>query len=525
MSLPESEQFGPDLNPQARLAAIVESSDDAIVSKTVEGIVTSWNKGAERIFGWTADEMIGQSITKIIPPDRQDEEPRILEQIRNGQRMDHFETIRITKDGRLLNVSVTISPLRDQTGRIIGASKIARDITQQKRFEQELQAAKGAAEQATLAAERAKELAESASRAKDHFLSVLSHELRTPLTPVLGAISLLEKDPSLPPQVMEHVEMMRRNIETEARLVDDLLDLTRIARGKIELHFEAVDAHAVLRNVVSMFLRATEEKGLSVTLSLRAREFHIRADAGRFQQILLNLVSNAVKFTPEGGTISCRTSNENGTLRIEISDTGVGIDSQALPRLFEAFEQGDIGITRRYGGLGLGLSIVKSLVEMHKASISAASEGKDKGSTFTVRIETVPAAPKARSPAVTPSADAPRCRLLLVEDHTDTRDVMCRLLRSLGCDVVATGSVKEAIAAADQQHFDLLLSDIGLPDGSGTEIMKYIAQRRSDLKGIALTGYGQDEDLRRSREAGFATHLTKPVTVQALQDVIVQLTK
>jgi PAS domain S-box-containing protein len=522
----EYEQIDEGLNPQARLAAIVESSDDAIVSKSLEGIVISWNKGAERIFGWTAAEMIGQAITKVIPPDRQQEEPKILERIRGGERIDHFETIRITKDGRLLNVSVTISPVRDREGRVIGASKIARDITHQKRVEQELQVAREAAEQARLAAEQAMEQAQKANRAKDQFLSILSHELRTPLTPVLGAISLLEQDAAIPPQILEQLGMMRRNIETEARLVDDLLDLTRISRGKIELHFEAVDAHAVLRNIMSTFLHDTQEKGLTVAMSLRARQSHVWADAGRFQQILMNLVSNAVKFTPEGGTITFRTSNENGTLRIEVSDTGLGIDPLVLPRLFAPFEQGEIGVTRRFGGLGLGLSIVKSLVEMHKASISAASEGKDRGSTFTVRIETVPAAPKApAAPAVAAAPGQPLCRLLLVEDHADTREVMCRVLRSLGCEVVAAGSVKEAIAAADRQNFDLLLSDIGLPDGSGTEVMRYIAQRRSNLKGIALTGYGQDEDLRRSMEAGFATHLTKPVTVQALHEVIVQLTR
>jgi PAS domain S-box-containing protein len=529
----ENPQYEPRLIAQARLAAIVESSDDAIVSKSLEGIVRTWNKGAERIFGWTAEEMIGQPITKIIPPDRQGEEPKILEQLRRGDRVDHFETIRITKDGRLLNVSVTVSPIRNASGNVIGASKIARDITLQKKFEQELKVARDAADQARRSAEeamravqRAREQAESANLAKDQFLSVLSHELRTPLTPVLGAISMMEQDASVPPELLEQVGMIRRNIEMEARLVDDLLDLTRISSGKIELHFEAVDAHGIVRNVVSMFTHDTEHKGLTVSLSLRAKRHHVWADAGRFQQVLLNLMSNAVKFTRQGGTISVHTSNENGTLRMDVSDTGVGIDPRVLPKLFEPFEQGEIGVTRRFGGLGLGLSIVKSLVQMHKASISATSEGKDRGATFTLRLDTVPAAPRtAPAGSGTATADRKRCRLLLVEDHADTREVMCRLLRSMGCDVVAAGSVKEAIEAADRQRFDLLLSDIGLPDGSGTEIMKYIAQRRSDLKGIALTGYGQDEDLRRSLEAGFATHLTKPITVQALQDVIVKLTR
>ena len=210
---------------QARLAAIIESSDDAIVSKTLEGVIMSWNKGAERIFGWTAEEVIGKPITIIIPTNRLDEEPHILSRIGRGERVDHFETVRQTKDGRLIDVSVTISPVRDATGKIVGVSKIARDITLQKRYEQELRLAKDAAD-------RAKEAAEQANRAKDHFLSVLSHELRTPLTPVLGVIGMLERDMALPPHVLDQVQMIRRNVETEARLVDDLLDLTRIARAR-----------------------------------------------------------------------------------------------------------------------------------------------------------------------------------------------------------------------------------------------------------------------------------------------------
>src|SRR5688572_5034252 len=227
------------IEAQARLAAIVESSDDAIVSKTLEGVITSWNKGAERIFGYTAEEAVGRSITMLIPADRQAEEPEILRRILTGERVDHFETIRQRKDGRLINVSVTISPVRGPGGRIIGASKVARDVTEQKRVEQELKAAK--------------EAAEAASRAKDDFLSVLSHELRTPLTPVLAAVSFLANNPAVTVEELRgHPDMIRRNVETEARLVDDLLDLTRIARGKIRLHFEVADAHAVARNAVAM---------------------------------------------------------------------------------------------------------------------------------------------------------------------------------------------------------------------------------------------------------------------------------
>jgi PAS domain S-box-containing protein len=515
----------------ARLAAIIESSDDAIVSKTLEGIVRTWNKGAERIFGWTAAEVIGKPITIIIPTDRLEEEPRILARMRAGERIDHFETVRQTKDGRLINVSVTISPIRDATGKIVGVSKVARDVTLQKRYQQDILAARDAAEQAKLLAEQAREAAETASRAKDHFLSVLSHELRTPLTPVLAAVSLMEQDATVPPHVAEQLSVIRRNVETEARLVDDLLDLTRIARGKVRLHFEVVDAHAVARNVVAMFQRDADEKGLTVAVSLRAKRFHVWADPGRFQQMLLNLMSNSVKFTPQDGTITVRTSNENGTIKIELADTGVGIEPDVMPRLFQPFEQGEQTVTRQFGGLGLGLSIVKALVEMHKASISAASEGNGRGATFTLRIDTVrPAhgsdqAPGGEAGAAGAAAGtgaggrAQGYRVLLVEDHADTRNVMAKLLASFGCVVTTAASVREALDAAERQTFDLLLSDIGLPDGSGTDVMRHVGAR-FNLKGIALSGFGQDDDLRRSREAGFATHLTKPVNLQTLRDVI-----
>jgi CheY-like chemotaxis protein/anti-sigma regulatory factor (Ser/Thr protein kinase) len=269
-----------------------------------------------------------------------------------------------------------------------------------------------------------------------------------------------------------------------------------------------------------MFQQQIEDKGLTVAVALRAKRFHVWADPGRFQQILLNLLSNAVKFTPEDGTVTVRTSNENGTVKIEIIDTGVGIDSDVLPRLFRPFEQGERTVTRKFGGLGLGLSIVKALVEMHKASVSVTSEGAGNGATFTLRVETVtPARPSATALATTPDAQGTAYRVLLVEDHADTRLMLGKLLASFGCVVTAAGSVREAVEAADRQAFDLLLSDIGLPDGSGIDVMRHMAAK-SKVTGIALSGFGQDDDLRRSREAGFATHLIKPVNVQTLRETI-----
>jgi PAS domain S-box-containing protein len=488
---------------QARLAAIVESSDDAIVSKTLQGIIQTWNKGAERIFGYTAAEIIGRPINILVPQDRQEEEPRILAQLSRGERVDHYETIRVAKDGHLIHVSVTISPIRDRTGKVVGASKIARDITFQKNVEQELR--------------QAKELAEAANKAKDHFLSILSHELRTPLTPVLAEMSFLEQKPDFPQEFREHIAMVRRNIETEARLVDDLLDLTRISRGKVDLRLETVDIHDVAHGTFAMLKSAIEEKSQDVTLSLRAKQHHVLADPGRLQQIMLNLLSNAVKFTPEGGAITIRSTNEGDDVVMEVIDTGIGIEPDFMGELFQAFKQSER--SRPMGGLGLGLSISKSLAEMHQGSLTVFSEGRDKGATFKLRLHTVPA-----SFRLTPSLPAGEVhktawRVLLVEDHADTRRVMQRLLESLGCTVVTAGTVREAVETAAHGNFDLMISDIGLPDGTGMDVMVEI-NRHKKLPGIALSGYGQDDDLKRSKDAGFETHLTKPVNFDTLRETI-----
>jgi PAS domain S-box-containing protein len=494
---------------QAKLAAIVESSDDAIISKTLDGIITTWNRGAERIFGFRAEEVIGRAINVIIPPDRHNEEPAILRQLRAGQRVDHFETVRMTKDGRLIDVSVTISPVRDGEEKITGASKIARNISLQKQIQSELEIAKEAAEQA--------------SRAKDHFLSVLSHELRTPLTPVLAALSFMERQPDLPEELRSQLGMLRRNVETEARLVDDLLDLTRITRGKVKLDHEIVDVHEILRAAIGIMQPEIDNKELELTTALRARLHHVWADAGRLQQVFLNLLSNAVKFTPNGGAIAVRTNDDavGGKMWAEVKDTGPGIDPELRERLFNAFEQSEQ--SRKQGGLGLGLSIARSLIEMHGGSITASSPGLGAGSTFKVELKTVPPVHVVATPAAAPAPMMQRCHVLLVEDHVDTRKVMARLLQSFGCTVTEAASVGEALAAADHADFDVLLSDIGLPDGSGTQIMIEL-KRRKPIKGIAVSGFGQDYDLQQSRDAGFEMHLIKPISVQTLRDTISRVT-
>jgi signal transduction histidine kinase/CheY-like chemotaxis protein len=373
---------------------------------------------------------------------------------------------------------------------------------------------------------RAREAAEAASQAKDRFLAVLSHELRTPLSPVLAVAGLWRDDPSLPPDLREDLRMVERNIHLEARLIDDLLDLTRIAQGKIQLHVEAVDVHGVLRHVVSMFRDDFQAKGLSLTMELEARRCNAWADPARLRQVFLNLVANAVKFTPQGGSVTVRSRSDGRILSVEVSDTGVGIDEAVLPRLFNAFEQGERAVTRRFGGLGLGLSIAKSLVEMHRGRIRASSAGPGRGATFVVEMEAVealddegeatPSAASARTDAAAGTGeDSDAVRVLLVEDHADTRQVLVHLLTASGCAVTAAGSVAEARQAVDCGSFDVLVSDIGLPDGTGIDVMCYVRDRQP-VSGIALTGFGQEADRTRTREAGFQAHLTKPVDFRTL---------
>jgi CheY-like chemotaxis protein/anti-sigma regulatory factor (Ser/Thr protein kinase) len=281
-----------------------------------------------------------------------------------------------------------------------------------------------------------------------------------------------------------------------------------------------VDVNDAIRSVIAMVQNQIDAKRIELAVGLRARKHHVWADAGRLQQILLNLFSNAVKFTNEGGSISIRTSNEQADhqLQVEVVDNGIGIEPEVLPRLFNAFEQTER--TRRFGGLGLGLSIARSLATLHRGTIQALSEGHDKGSTFVFSLSTT--APPSERPQPVPVATTAKklsgFRVLLVEDHTDTRAAMARLLQALGCTVTLAASVREAVAIASHAAFDLLISDIGLPDGSGIDVMRSL--REQNIRGIALSGFGQEEDVQRSRDAGFETHMTKPINFQTLRELV-----
>src|SRR2546430_635313 len=355
--------------------------------------------------------------------------------------------------------------------------------------------------------------------AKDQFLAMLSHELRTPLTPVLASALALESEPELPQDIHESLQMIRRNVELEARLIDDLLDLTRIDRGKVQLNFEVVDAHTLLQNALEICQAEIDRKHLRRSLNLGARKVHLRADPARLQQIFWNLINNAVKFTPSEGKISISTSNEsNGDLRVDIADTGLGIEAESLPKIFDAFEQG--GRTQ-LGGLGLGLAISKALVEAHKGTIVAQSEGRNKGSTFTLVFPTTEKGAAQITPVISPRLPEHHAmRILLVEDHEDSNRSLTNLLRRRGYHVQSALNFQSALDLSAKEEFDVLISDLALPDGSCIYLMQTLQSKRPVL-GIALTGFGTENDMRKCREAGFQHHLVKPIDLNRL-DLLIQ---
>ncbi len=369
----------------------------------------------------------------------------------------------------------------------------------------------------------AKESAEQANRAKDRFLAVLSHELRTPLTPVVAILESWEKRSDLPDEISGSVSVLLRNIEMEAVLIDDLLDLTRVSQGKIELQRRIVDVHRLLSEVVEICRDAIDEKKLRVGFSLRADGRHVEGDSARLHQVFWNILRNAIKFTPEGGSIDISTeTTAAGSIRVEIRDTGIGIRPQLLQGIFNAFVQDENTVTRRSGGLGLGLAISKALVEMHRGSIAARSAGKGKGATFSVELETArePGRLAESAPALPPPAILRRrISILLVEDHADSAVAIASLLRDGGDAVNVAGSLEEAVRAAATAKPDILITDVGLPDGSGLDLLRRLNESR-DIPGIVLSGYGMDSDIRASKAAGFAEHLTKPVHMGRLSAVI-----
>jgi PAS domain S-box-containing protein len=495
---------------EERLRAILDNSPAAIFLKDTAGRYLLVNRQYERLLGLAPGEALGKTDHDVLPAEVADALRDHDRQVLETGEAHEWEEVLPQADGPHTFVAQKF-PLRGPAGAPYAVGGIATDITDRKRIERELQ--------------RAKDEAEAAGRARDQFLAMLSHELRTPLTPVLLAATGLCDDPAAPPELSETLGLIRRNVELEARLIDDLLDVVRITRGKLLLRPEAVDAHALIRQAVEICRDDIESAGLRLELGLSAARHHVFADPARLEQVFWNLIKNAVKFSPPGGSLAVRSRDgEGSTLVVEVSDTGVGIDPALLPRIFDPFEQGDAPPARRLGGLGLGLAICRAVVEAHGGRIEAASAGRDRGATFTVELATV-AAP---TPAPTPSAPAPappaseHRSLLLVEDHEDTLRVLSRLLTRHGYRVTTATSLAAARQAATADGFDLLVCDLHLPDGNGLDLIRQLAAR-GPIQGIALSGYGTDRDLQASRDAGFRAHLTKPVDFPTLLETLREL--
>jgi PAS domain S-box-containing protein len=525
-----------------RLAALVASSDDAIVGKDLNLIVTSWNFGAERIFGYSAEEMIGTSIMRLIPTDRHEEEAQILSRIRRGERLDHFETVRLAKDGRRLQLSMTISPIMDASGHVIGASKVARDITERKKAEEALKKAMEEAETANrerlqlLDSEReARSQAERASRMKDEFLATLSHELRTPLNAVLGWANILRLGKRQGEELIQGLDIIERNARIQAQIIEDLLDMSRIISGKVRLDAQWIELAAVLNESIETLRSTAQAKGVRLQAMLDLCAGPIFGDPNRLQQVFWNLLNNAIKFTPKDGKVEVLLKRAGTEVEVSVVDTGEGIAPGFLPYVFDRFQQGDASTTRRHGGLGLGLAIVKELVELHGGTVRVESDGLRKGATFTVRLPLTAAfsepaeeghLPEAllREDQPLPEVSLANIRVLVVDDEIDARDLIKILLEMAGATVSTAGSASEAMEHILAAPPDVLVCDIGMPGEDGYSLIRRLRAvekiQENALPAVALSAYARTEDRTKSIRAGFQNHLAKPVEPSELLAIV-----
>jgi PAS domain S-box-containing protein len=505
----------------------------------VTGRVT-WDDYMYPLFSRTKAQFDGTmtSVMEVVHPDDRSKLQRALRQAAEEKKDLDINFRVVDSDGDIRYMASRGRVFFDNNGNPVRMSGVSMDVTKSKQIEQDLS--------------KAKEAAEAANKEKDHFLAIVSHELRTPLTPVLATVAMLEHDESVPGHVQRELEMIRRNIEVEARLIDDLLDINRIVRGKLDLHRQVVDVRSLLEHALRNYCAAAAaKKNIRVAMEVTATETHVFADSSRLTQVFWNLLQNACKFTPEGGTITVCAYNEYrrvvtnqaapsrsaedfpAELIVQIRDTGMGIRAESLPRIFNAFEQGARSRTRAFGGLGLGLSISRAIMEMHGGSIEAASEGKDKGATFSIRLNTVKPvitgrAKKPLSLSAEQLPTRPMC-VLVVEDHFDTAEQFARLLKRSGHEVICARTIREAqnyaVTTPAQGRacaFNILISDLDLPDGSGRDLMRNLG-KRYPIRGIAISGHGMKEDVEKSMAAGFSYHITKPVDWQELKTAIAKI--
>ncbi len=639
---------------QQQLAAIVESSHDAIMSIDLNGTITSWNRGAERLYDYQAKEIIGKPISVLIPPDHTEDFPAIMEQLRRGERIEHFETVRVAKDGRRVDVSLSVSPVLDAEGKVIGASKIARDITDRKRAEIELRQSevrerlradelatlleavpavvwiaydrecrritgnraasellrlpqdanqsmtapgsekpahfkvmkdgvelrpdqlpvqraatgvevrdfeeemvfedgqrvhllgqamplrdelgqvRGAVaafiditerKQAEQERERLLEELRDQDKRKDEFLATLAHELRNPLAPLRNGLEVLRMG-GLSGEMAEEVRsMMERQLEQMVRLIDDLLDLSRISRGKIELRKERVELAKIVQTALETSRPAIDEAGHELKLSVPTGPVYVDADVTRLAQVISNLLNNAAKYTERGGRIRLAVERRGGEVIVTVRDNGIGIPAYMLPHVFDMFTQVDRNLERSQGGLGIGLSIVKRLVEMHGGSVEARSDGHGMGSEFIVRLPVVLSVTQPQADDAEPIHPSSRRRILVVDDNRDAAMSLAMMLKLMGNDVKTANDGLEALDVAAVYRPDLILLDIGMPRLNGYETAKQIREQAwgKRIRLVALTGWGQDNDRRKSQGAGFDSHMVKPIDPAALKKLLASI--
>jgi PAS domain S-box-containing protein len=625
------------------LASIIESSNDAIISKSLSGTIQSWNAAAERLFGHTADQAVGQHISLVIPPDRLQEEEQIIARLKAGDRIQYFETERIRRDGQRIIVSLTISPIRDDSGTVVGASKIVRDVTARRAAEQRERLVEAEREKFVTLVENStdfigmcdlagvpffvnraglelvglddleqaqrtpvsdfffpddqprimheffpsvlergrgeievrfrhfktgeprwmaykvltlpdadgrpigfatvsqdvterKQLADElralaadlseADRKKNEFLAMLAHELRNPLAPISNAARVLRERMSDGETVRSASEMLARQVAQLGRLVDDLLDISRISRGKIELRKRRAELAPIVQQAAEAVRPLCRSLNHELTTAVPSQTIYVDGDAARLTQVVGNLLSNACKFTNPGGHIQLTVSQENGDALIRVRDDGIGLAADHLGMVFDMFAQVDTSLERSRDGLGIGLTLVKTLVELHGGSVTVASEGPGRGSEFTVRLpiaeDVEPAAPP---PAAAPARSARQHRVLIVDDNDDGAESLSLLLQFAGHETKKAHDGPEAIELAGRYRPDVMLLDIGLPGMSGYEVCRRIRQEPwgAAMTIVALTGWGMEEDRKRSIEAGFDTHMVKPVDHDELMKLLASI--
>lgn len=493
------------------LAAIVESSDDAIISMTPDGRVTLWNPGATRLFGYTAEEMIGQAASRLSP---KRERQTILDRINKGETVRQHETVWLTKDGQHLDISLSAAGMRDPSGKIVGVTEVVRDISQ--------------AKQTQAAIKRSQDALRDADRRKDEFLALLAHELRNPLAPLVNSVELLRPAAADNPTLQRLRGMMDRQLRQLARLVDDLLDVSRISRGRFELQRAPLSLRLTIEAAVEACQSHIAARGHELVVSISSEPLVVVGDFARLTQVFANLLSNSAKYTEPGGRIELTLARQNSDAVVTVKDTGIGIPTESLALVFDMFSQVQAHKEHAGGGLGIGLALVRSLVEMHHGRVEAQSEGPGSGSLFTVRLPLLqhsPALPNTPATATPhPASQHPARRILIADDNADAAESLAGILRAQGHETYIAANGRQAVELAAAHHPDIIFMDLGMPLLDGLQATRQIRAHPwgKSIFIAALTGWGQPGDRARSHEVGMNVHLVKPIDLTAIGKVLAE---